>query len=54
MLEQGLAASELHLLDQTKNHETEADVPGWEKEKAIADNLFDDDLAKEEIEGWDG
>lgn len=54
MLEQGMAASELHLLDQTKGYETEVDIPGWEKKKAIADKLYDPELAKEEIEGWAG
>ena len=54
MLEQGMAASELHLLDQTKGYETEVDIPGWEKKKAIADKLYHPELAMEEIEGWAG
>ncbi len=54
MLEQGMAASQLHLLNQTKSHESEEDVPGWEKHKAIANKLYDEGLAKDELEGWDG
>ena len=54
MLEQGMAAAELHLLDQTRSHESAADVPGWEKEGAGSKGLFDDNLAKNEFQGWDG
>jgi sulfite oxidase len=54
MLEQGLAGGELHLLDQSKIHEDETDVPSWEKKKAIADKLFDDKLAIDELPGWSG
>ena len=54
MLEQGMVGAELHLLDLTKTHETEAEIPGWEKEEAIANKVFDDKLAQHELEGWDG
>ena len=54
MLEQGMVGAEMHLLDLTKTHATEADIPGWEKEEAIANKVFDDKLAQLELEGWDG
>ncbi|KAI0477144.1 sulfite oxidase [Xylariaceae sp. FL0804] len=53
-LEQGLAASELHLLDQTKPQEAESDIPGWERDAAPARKLFDDKLAQDELPGWSG
>ncbi|KAI1333624.1 molybdopterin binding oxidoreductase [Xylariaceae sp. FL0016] len=54
-LEQGLAGVELHLLDQTQAGEPDYAVPGWEKKRPARDSkLFDDDLAADEIRGWDG
>jgi sulfite oxidase len=54
MLEQGMAGVELHLLDQTKTREDETDTPGWEKDTTAKTKLFDDKLAQNELEGWDG
>ena len=49
-----MAGAELHLLDLTKTHEGLEDVPGWEKEEAVHKKLYDENLAKDELKGWDG
>ncbi|KAI0836448.1 molybdopterin binding oxidoreductase [Hypoxylon sp. FL0890] len=53
-LEQGLAAVELHLLDQTRSKEADGDVPDWEGDTAPVTRKFDSKLAADELPGWDG
>ncbi|KAI0483771.1 sulfite oxidase [Xylaria cf. heliscus] len=54
-VEQGIAGGELYLLDQTKGRDDKGGVPGPEKRTAPPlERKFQDELAKDEIPGWDG
>ncbi|KAI0442682.1 sulfite oxidase [Xylaria telfairii] len=54
-IEQGIAGGELYLLDQTNGHDGKGGVPAPEKRThPPVERKFEDELAKDELPGWDG
>ncbi|RYC58277.1 hypothetical protein CHU98_g7941 [Xylaria longipes] len=54
-IEQGIAGGELYLLDQTKGHDGQESIPKSEKPHTPPpERKFDDELAKDELPGWNG
>ncbi|KAI0553228.1 sulfite oxidase [Xylaria curta] len=55
IVEQGIAGGELYLLDQTKGRDDKGGAPSPPKKAdKPRERKFDDQLAKDELSGWDG